>query len=203
MIIFLATVFGWNTPLSPIQLLWLNLVTDGAPALALGSEKGDPDIMDHPPRPTDEPIINSYMMRGIIVQTVAITLATLGAFFLGGGALRGAAPEAVHLSETYAFVTLSMSELLRAYTARSEYYPLTKIGIFTNKNMNLAVLVSLALIILVVYVPFLQNIFGTLPIEPVHWLEILPLIFLPSIAAEIMKTMTYKKYQAEAQARNA
>jgi Ca2+-transporting ATPase len=203
MIIFLATVFGWNTPLSPIQLLWLNLVTDGAPALALGSEKGDPDIMDHPPRPTNEPIINSYMVRGIIVQTIAITSATLVAFFMGGGALRGAPIQAVNLSETYAFVTLSLSELLRAFTARSEYYPLTKIGIFTNKNMNLAVLVSSLLVILVVYVPFLQPIFDTEPIEAIHWLEILPLVFLPSIAAEVMKAITYKKHQANLQSRKA
>ncbi|MGI6250163.1 MAG: cation-translocating P-type ATPase [Anaerolineaceae bacterium] len=197
MIIFLATVFGWNTPLTPIQLLWLNLVTDGAPALALGSEKGDPDIMHHPPRPTNEPIINSYMLRGIIVQTIAITAATLAAFFLGGGAFKTSTPEAKLLSETYAFVTLSLSELFRAYTARSEYYPLTKIGIFTNKNMNLAVIVSVTLVLLVVYVPFLQDIFDTVTIEPIHWLEILPLVLVPSIAAEIMKTITYKQYEKE------
>ncbi|NLW72452.1 MAG: cation-translocating P-type ATPase [Chloroflexi bacterium] len=197
MTIFLATVFGWNTPLAPIQLLWLNLVTDGAPALALGSEKGDPDIMEHPPRPTKEPIINSYMLKGIIVQTIAITAATLGAFFLGGGWAKGASPEARVLSETYAFVTLSLSELLRAFTARSEYYPLTKIGVFTNRNMNLAVLVSVLLVLAVVYLPFLQDIFDTTSIDWIHWLEILPLIFIPSIAAEIMKTVTYKKHEKD------
>jgi Ca2+-transporting ATPase len=197
MIIFLATVFGWNTPLAPIQLLWLNLVTDGAPALALGTEKGDPDIMDHPPRPPEEPIINRYMVRGIIVQTIAITGATLLAFFLGGGALKGSPDEARVLSETFAFVTLSLSELFRAYTARSEYYPLTKIGIFTNKNMNLAVLVSVILVLLVIYVPFLRDIFDTSALKWVDWAEILPLVLVPSIAAEIMKTVTYKRYQKE------
>ncbi|HHX09064.1 MAG TPA: HAD-IC family P-type ATPase, partial [Chloroflexi bacterium] len=195
MIIFLATVFGWNTPLAPIQLLWLNLVTDGAPALALGTEKGDPDIMQHPPRPSDEPIINRYMVKGIIVQTIAITAATLGAFFLGGGALEGASMEARILSETFAFVTLSLSELFRAYTARSEYYPLSKIGIFTNKNMNLAVLVSVILIILVIYVPFLQVIFDTVSLRWIDWAEILPLVLIPSIAAEVMKSISYKQHQ--------
>src|SRR5690606_26752383 len=63
MIIFLAILFNWNTPLAPIQLLWLNLISDGAPALALGTEKGDPDIMEHPPRPASEPIINKFMVR--------------------------------------------------------------------------------------------------------------------------------------------
>ena len=139
MIIFLAILFGWNTPLAPIQLLWLNLVTDGAPALALGSEKGDPDIMDYPPRPAKEPIINRTMFQGIIVQTIAITATTLIAFWLGGGALKTASAEARVLSETFAFVTLSLSELFRAYTARSENYPLFKIGIFSSKVMNIAV----------------------------------------------------------------
>jgi len=196
MIIFLATVLGWNTPLAPIQLLWLNLVTDGAPALALGTEKGDPDIMQHPPRPSDEPIINKFMLKGIIVQTIAITAATLGAFLLGGGAMKGAPVEARVLSETFAFVTLSLSELFRAFTARSEYFPLTKIGIFTNKNMNVAVLVSVVLVLMVIYVPFLQKVFDTTALRWIDWAEILPLVLIPSIAAEVMKSVTYKKNQA-------
>jgi len=193
MIIFLATVFGWNTPLAPIQLLWLNLVTDGAPALALGTEKGDPDIMQHPPRPSNEPIINKFMLKGIIVQTIAITAATLAAFFVGGGALKGAPEEARILSETFAFVTLSLSELLRAFTARSEYFPLTKIGIFTNKNMNLAVSASVILVLMVVYVPFLRTVFDTTALRWIDWVEILPLVLIPSIAAEVMKAITYRQ----------
>ncbi len=203
MIIFLAILLNWHTPLAPIQLLWLNLVTDGAPALALGTEKGDPDIMEHPPRPSSEPIINRFMVRGIIVQTIAITGATLGAFFLGGGALKGSTEEARILSETFAFVTLSLSELFRAYTARSEYYPLTKIGIFSSRNMNLAVLVSVILVLLVVYVPFLQGVFDTVALRWVDWAEILPLVLIPSIAAEIMKAITYRKNKKERAAANA
>ena len=196
MIIFLATLFGWPPPLTAIQLLWLNLVTDGAPALALGTEKGDPDIMQHPPRPTTEPIINKYMLRGIIVQTIAITTATLGAFMLGWKGLSLFNMEgSLKLAETLAFVTLSSSELLRAYTSRSEYYNLTKIGIFSNKNMNLAVLVSLVLVMLVIYVPFLQNVFNTSSIDLAHWLIILPLILLPSIAAEVMKAIVSRQFE--------
>jgi len=192
MIIFLATVFGWNTPLAPIQLLWLNLVTDGAPALALGTEKGDPDIMQHPPRPSNEPIINKFMLKGIIVQTIAITAATLAAFFVGGGALKGAPEEARILSETFAFVTLSLSELLRAFTA-VQNFPLTKIGIFTNKNMNLAVSASVILVLMVVYVPFLRTVFDTTALRWIDWVEILPLVLIPSIAAEVMKAITYRQ----------
>ena len=160
MVIFLATLFGWPSPLTAIQLLWLNLVTDGAPALALGTEKGDPDIMKQPPRPPKENIINKYMQIGVVIQTIAITSVTLGAYFLG----MNTDPEHVEFAETMAFVTLSCSELLRAYTARSEYFPLLKIGVFTNKWMNIAVASSLVLILAVIYVPFLNNVFDTLPL---------------------------------------
>ena len=183
MIIFLAILFGWPIPLTAIQLLWLNLVTDGAPALALGTEPGDPDIMDRPPRPPQEPIINKYMQIGIVVQTLAITAVTLGAFAIG----RFIDPEHIEFAETMAFVTLSISELFRAYTARSEFYPLLKIGVFKNKLMNWAVLGSLALIFVVVYVPFLQPIFNTASLGLEQWLEILPLVLIPSIAAEVTK----------------
>jgi len=183
MIIFLATLFGWPIPLTAIQLLWLNLVTDGAPALALGTEAGDPDIMDRPPRPPQEPIINKYMQIGIVIQTIAITAVTLTAFAIG----RFVDPDHIQYAETMAFVTLSISELFRAYTARSEFYPLFKIGIFSNKLMNWAVLGSFVLILVVVYVPFLQPIFNTAPLGWAQWLEILPLVLIPSVAAEVTK----------------
>ena len=105
-------------------------MTDGAPALALGTEKGDPDMMEQPPRPPTEPIINRFMQWGVAIQAVAITGTTLLAFNLG---LSHAQPE---FAETMAFATLSISELLRAYTSRSERYPLFKIGVFGNKWMN-------------------------------------------------------------------
>jgi Ca2+-transporting ATPase len=191
LIIFISTLLGWPPVLTAIQLLWLNLVTDGAPALALGSEKGDPDIMQYPPRPPDEPIINRSMLTGIIVQTIAISAATLSAFAIGRGIN-------LDLAETMAFVTLSVSELLRAYTARSENVTVFKIGVFSNPVMNWAVLASLVLIIAVVYVPFLQPIFNTTAIDLTHWLMILPLILLPSIVAELSKVLiTRRKPKAE------
>jgi Ca2+-transporting ATPase len=191
LIIFIGTLLGWPPVLTAIQLLWLNLVTDGAPALALGSEKGDPDIMQYPPRPPDEPIINRSMLTGIIVQTIAISAATLSAFAIGRGI-------DLDLAETMAFVTLSVSELLRAYTARSENVTVFKIGVFSNPVMNWAVLASLVLIIAVVYVPFLQPIFNTTAIDFTHWLMILPLILLPSIVAELSKVLiTRRKPKAE------
>ena len=192
MIIFLPTMFGrflfpeaaahgLLSPLEPIQLLWLNLVTDGAPALALGTEKGDPDIMDQQPRPAKEPIINKLMLTGVIVQTIAITLTTLIAFAIG---LKQPDPR---YAETLAFTTLVFSELFRAYTARSERTPILKIGVFSNKWMNWAVLGSGALMMLVLYVPFLQKIFNTISLGWAEWKLIIPLFLVPSIAAEAMK----------------
>ncbi|MCJ7733393.1 MAG: cation-translocating P-type ATPase, partial [Anaerolineales bacterium] len=165
--IFLATMVGWKSPLSAIQLLWLNLITDGAPALALGLEKGDPDLMEQPPRDPDEPILNRFMLTGISIQTVAITTVTLGAYWIGLSRFPEMAP-------TMAFVTLSFSELLRAFTARSERVPILKVGLFKNKVMNWAILSSMALLLVVIYVPFLQVIFDTVPLGWVQWEIILP-----------------------------
>ena len=190
-IIFLPTAFGRFlfpevngvvSPLAAIQLLWLNLITDGAPALALGTEKGDPDIMQNKPRPPKEPIINSEMWLGVVVQTIAITAVTLSAYALG---LR----ESQAVAGTMAFLTLSMSELLRAYTARSERYPLFRIGVFTNRWMNLAVLFSLVLLLMVVYIPFFNPIFDTVALGWAQWKFVLPLLIVPSVAAEVVKAI--------------
>jgi len=202
-IIFLPTIFGkllfpeltadQLSPLAPVQLLWLNLISDGAPALALGTEKGDPDIMDQKPRPPKEPIINKQMRWGVLVQTIAIASVTLFAFWRGLTHVELANGDRLALAETMAFVTLSISELLRAYTARSERYPLLKIGVFSNKWMNLAVLFSLVLLLAVVYIPFLNPVFQTYPLGLKSWELIVPLFFIPSIVAEISKVLIYRK----------
>ncbi len=180
-ILFLAMILNWPLPLAAIQLLVLNLLTDGAPALALGMEKGDPDTMELPPRPVGESIINRDMIIGIAVQTVAITTAVLAAFWLGGPRV-----DENH-ARTMAFATLSISELLRAYTSRSERYSVFAIGIFTNKWMQYAVLLSLVILLAIIYVPALDPVFETTFLTAGDWLEMLPLILLPSIAAEVTK----------------
>ena len=182
-IIFIAALAGWPTPLTAIQLLWLNLVTDGAPALALGMEKGDPDTMDVAPRPAREPIINRQMQLGIVVQTLAITSVSLAAYLIG----RQMNPDNIYLAQTMAFMTLSTSELFRAFTARSERYPLLKIGLFSNKYMLYAIGSSLALLLAVLYIPFLGKAFNTVPLGVEQWIVMLPLIFVPAIAAEVTK----------------
>lgn len=136
------------------------------------------------------------MQVGILVQTIAITAVTLGAFAIG----RFVDPEHIEFAETMAFVTLSISELFRAYTARSEFYSLFKIGFFKNKVMNWAVLGSLVLIMLVVYVPFMQPIFNTASLGLEQWLAILPLVLIPSIVAELTKLIIQKRMKRDQKA---
>jgi Ca2+-transporting ATPase len=206
MVIFLATLAGLPSPLTVIQLLWLNLLTDGAPALALAMEKGDPAIMQRPPRPPAEPIINKTMQLGIVVQTIAQTSAVLGAFVVGllwhlqAGALvpAGMSPILyllrhdwrgvdVQTAETMAFVTLSLCELFRAYTVRSERLSIFKLGVFANKYMQYAVGFSILLLVLVVGVPFLQPIFNTHFPSVREWSVIISFSLLPAILEELIK----------------
>ena len=210
MVIFLATLAGLPSPLTVIQLLWLNLITDGAPALAMAMEKGDPDIMARPPRPKNEPIINPSMRTGIIIQTITQTGAVLTAFALGllwelnalgHGLPQGANPLAyllnfnwhsvnldnVRTAETMAFMTLSLCELFRAYTVRSERASLFRIGVFSNKWMQFAVGSSILLLLLVCTVPFLQGIFNTHFMSLREWAVVLCLACVPAVSEEITK----------------
>ncbi len=179
-IIFIAALAGWTTPLTPIQLLWLNLLTDGAPALALAAEKGDPDIMQQKPRPKSEPIINRLMTIRIAVMTVALTSVVLAAYQIG---LR----TSIALAETMSFVTLALAELPIAYTSRSERYALFRLGPFSNRWMQAAVGLSIALTIAVLYIPFFNRPFNTVPLTLEEWAIILPLIMIPAAVAEISK----------------
>ncbi len=190
-ILFTSTLFGWAPPLTAIQLLWLNLLSDGAPALALGLEKGDPDLMERPPRPPDEPVINREMTLGVAVQTFAISGAVLAAYWLGRTVFATTGTD-LRVAKSMAFVTLVMSELFRAYTSRSERYPLFKLGLFTNKYMQYAVGFSMILLLFVIYVPFFHEIFDTVPLGSRHWLAMAPLILLPSIVAEVQKLLVFR-----------
>jgi Ca2+-transporting ATPase len=183
LIIFGSMLFGLPIPLRPVHLLWLNLVSDGAPALALGMEKGDRDIMKHAPRPPREPVINRDMAIGIGVIAVVDAIAILLAFTFGLQRY----PGHLEAAQTIAFVTLCTSELIRAYTARSEYHSVFAIGMFSNKWMNWAVLASFLLVLAVVYVPVLQPFFDTVPLTASDWLFMFPFFFASPIAMELLK----------------
>jgi P-type Ca2+ transporter type 2C len=183
LIIFGAMLFGMPIPLRPVHLLWLNLVSDGAPALALGMEKGDKDIMKHPPRPPKEPVINRDMAIGIGVIALVDAFAILFVFHLGLQRY----PGHLEAAQTIAFVTLCVSELVRAFTARSEYHSIFSIGVFSNRWMVWAVCTSLLLVLTVVYVPFLQPFFDTVPLTLDDWLMIAPFFFASAVAMELLK----------------
>jgi Ca2+-transporting ATPase len=187
--ILVAILAGLPSPLQPIQLLTLNLITDGAPALALGLEKGDPDTMRQPPRPAREPIINRDMRIGIAIQTLAIAAVTLTAYLLGRRLDPGNQP----LAETMAFATLSFSELLRAFTARSERYALLRIGLFSNRAMLIAVASSALILLAVIYLPLLEPVFDTAALGWQEWRYVFPLLVIPAIAAEITKAVLRRR----------
>jgi len=146
--------------------------------------------MKRPPRPPKEPVINKDMRLGIVVQGIAMTAAILASFVYGLRAFPG------HLegAQTVAFATLVLSELLRAFTSRSEHYSVFSIGVASNRWMVLAVGSSLLLLLAVVYVPFLQPVFSTVPLGASHWLSILPFAFVAPAAAEITKIFLRRRY---------
>ena len=183
LIIFSAILAGLPSPLRPIQLLWVNLVTDGLPALALGMEKGEPDIMERPPRPPQQPILTRWLWSLIGIQAVVDAMATVTAFVW---ALWTSGYD-VRFAQTVAFATLVMAELLRAYTSRSERLSLWHLGPLTNRWMLVATASSTLLLLAVIYVPFLQPVFSTVALDRSVWLVILPLMALPALAAEVAK----------------
>ena len=182
-IVFLSILFGLPSPLTPIQLLWLNLVTDAFPALALGVEPAEADIMERDPRDPHDSILAGETGKGIIFQSIAITISVLAAYIIG---LKYIFPNNIEGAHTMVFATLITSELLRAFSVRSEKYTLKELGWFSNKNLVKANLLSFALLLLVMYVPPLRILFELQFISWQWWIIIL-LSFLPLLIGEIRK----------------
>jgi Ca2+-transporting ATPase len=198
LIIFVSILLNLPIPLIPIQLLWINLLTDAFPALALGMEKEEPDIMNLPPRDPAAPILDRRMGLGIAIQSSILTIATLGAYVYGLK-IYGNTGEGLKSARTIAFLTLTIAELLRAYSNRSERFSIFKIGFFSNKFMNLGVGLSFLLIIATVVVPPLRTIFETVPLDLTEIEIIIGFALLPFIVTEISKPFlknTAKKAKA-------
>ncbi|MDY2987562.1 MAG: HAD-IC family P-type ATPase, partial [Peptoniphilus sp.] len=192
LIVFIAILLNLPVPLLPIQLLWLNLVTDSFPALALGVEKGEAGIMEEPPRSPDEPLLDSELKLTIVIQSVAITIATLGAYMLG---LQwyGNQEEGIAIARTMAFATLIISELLRSYSARSIKDTLFSIGIFSNRKLVWATLFSLALTLIVMEIPGVRELFKLTPLSVKDWVVILVGALIPLVLGEIQKVIRFNK----------
>lgn len=183
LIVFLSILFGLPSPLTPIQLLWLNLVTDAFPALALGVEPAEADIMERDPRDPSESILAGETGKNVILQSIAITISVLAAYIIG---LNYIFPNNIEGAHTMVFATLITSELLRAFSVRSEKYTLKELGWFSNKNLVKANLLSFALLLLVMYVPPIRRLFELQFITWEWWIIIL-LSFLPLLIGEIRK----------------
>lgn len=189
LIVFLSILFGLPSPLTPIQLLWLNLVTDAFPALALGVEPGEKDIMERQPRDPKESIISGDLKNSLIVQSIAITFSVLISYIIG---LKLIFPGNIEGAHTMVFATLITSELLRAFSVRSTKYTLKELGIGSNKQLIKANILSFALLLLVMYVGPLRFLFE-LELITWQWIIILALAFIPLILGEVHKISARKK----------
>jgi len=168
LVMALAPFFGLPLPLYPVQILWMNLVTDGLPALALGVEPGEREVMRRPPRSPDAPIIDRATAIHILLVggLMAVLSLVLGYFFQGSGteaadAGGGAHYGAVTVWQTMVFTVLVFSQLTLALAERSTNHSFFRIGVFSNPHMIGAIVLTSALQLCVVYVPFLQRFFRT------------------------------------------
>ncbi|MBN1891502.1 MAG: cation-translocating P-type ATPase [Clostridiales bacterium] len=186
-------VIGAITPLTAIQLLWLNLVTDSFPALALGREKGEPDIMSQPPRPRSESIINKRMRTMILVQSTAIFAAVFSAFLIGMNILFVNDAARLPASRTMAFATLIIAELFRAFSSRSERVSVFKLGLLSNRMMNVAVSFSALMLLAVIYIPGVNGVFDNTSLPPVAWIPIIALAIIPFLVSELFKIIRSKR----------
>lgn len=184
LLVFVSILLNLPVPLIPIQLLWLNLVSDSFPALALGVEKGDPNIMNQKPRNPDEPIVNRKMIIGIALQSIVIAIVSLSAYWWG---INRYGTNNILEARTVVFATLILSELLVVFSTRSSKYTALEIGIFSNKKLVQGVSFSFLLMLIVIYIPFLNPIFSTFPLGLSEWKIILPLAFVPLLLGEITK----------------
>ena len=192
LVVFLAIILNLPTPFLPIQLLWLNLVTDSFPALALGVEKGEEETMLEPPRDPQEPILDRKVTITLIIQSIAITAATLGVYYY---ALQthGDTGAGLVYSRTMAFTTLIFCELFRSFSSRSIDDTLWKIGFFSNKRLVQAVLLSLALVLVVLYVPFLEDLFHLVDLNVKDWAIVLISSLIPLVIGEIQKFIRFNQ----------
>jgi len=175
-------------PLLATQLLWINLVTDGAPALALGVDPPEDDLMQQPPRPNGEPVITSEMWRGIFFTGAVMALATLfaldaslpGGFVPGTGSLRYA--------QTMAFNTLTLAQFFNVLSSRSDRHSAFH-RMFANHWVWAALGVSMLLQLVVIYVPGLQQAFGTVPLSLADWLRCLAAASMVLWSKELWKLL--------------
>ncbi len=187
LVILFAMLSNLPVPLVAIQLLSINLITDAFPAFALGMEKEEPGVMQKHPRDPAEPIVDKKMSIAVIIQSVALALGTLASFIYGYYV-----HDSLDVARSACFFTLVLGELLRAYSARSESRSIFKMRIFENGYLNKCVLVSILFMLACIYVPVLNPVFSTVPLNFDEMLMALVFAFLPMLGGETAKLILKK-----------
>ncbi len=190
-IVFLSEVIGWGSPFRPIHLLFLNLLTDSFPAIALGVEGPERDVMKRPPRNPEEPLLDRRMSYMMLVTATLITLTILGVYWVVKYKIGLAG-----VASTATLATLIIAEVIRAYPVRSEKdWVLFTPRMFSNMSLNLATLISIALLLAAMYVPGLNEVMKLKPIDsPVLWGVILAGSILPALGVELAKLVYNRLY---------
>jgi P-type Ca2+ transporter type 2C len=185
LVMFVASLVALPVPLLPIQILWVNLVTDGLPALALGVDPVDPKIMERPPRRPDEPVITKARAWLMAAQGAFIAFCTLSAFVY----VLSAEKEGLGRARTVALAVLTCSQLFHSFSCRSMNASLFKLGLFSNPQLVLANGLSFLLQMAIIYVPFLQPVFKTQALSLADLGIILLFSSLPFWAMEAIKAL--------------
>lgn len=172
LVMFMASLLAMPLPMLPIQILWVNLVTDGLPAMALGLEPPEPEIMKRKPRPVDEGVFSRGLGWIILSRGVFISIITLVSFSIGLLFSRFQGIEDLSLARSMALTTLVMAQLFYVFECRSERFSPFELGFFKNRFLIGAVLCSLSMHLAVLYVPFLQSVFQTVALNWWQWLII-------------------------------
>ena len=194
--IFVATLFAFPTPLVATQLLWINLVTDTLPAISLGLDPGNDDVMNENPRPISESFFAKGAGLRAIIGGTLIGLFTLLAFVIGLiekdittiSAMRMASDEALTHARTMAFIVLTVSQLFYAYTMRIDNMSTFKIGIFKNKYLNISVIIGLVLQILLINTTGIAKIFNVQSLNISDWDIVIIFALIPFVINELIKT---------------
>jgi Ca2+-transporting ATPase len=190
--VFVAMLLWHTSPLLSMQLLWINLVTDSLPAIALGMEPVDKDIMNKKPRPKEESLFAHGFGVRIALQGVMFAVLSLIAFVIGRNSVAGNQALALDTARTMTFIVLALSQVVQAFNMRSEK-SLFKIGLFTNKKLNLACLTSLVLVLIVLFTP-LHSPFGLVIMNPKMYLIALGLCLIPLVIMEFSKLIGLIKH---------
>ena len=195
--IFTATLLNFGQmPLVPVQLLWLNLVTDSLPALALGVEPVEAGVMEQPPRPADQGLFDQKFSLRLAWQGLMVGGLTLAAYFLGFTRLAAPGMEGA-VANTMAFSTLTLSQLFHAFNVRSEDRSIFAQGVLSNPAMNRAFLAGLVLQLSVLLIPPLQGVFSVVPMDFAQWLTVLVLAAAPVPICECAKALSRRRSAPE------